>query len=376
MKYYTIFLVLIMLASCKPEPKNVEEASDNNNEVPVTSFYVGTYTNKESKGIYSYSLTTEGKMNKIGLAAEATNPSYLALSPNKKYLLAVNEENQDNNGFVSAYEIKNDSLLFKNKVLSGGAHPCHISINKDNYLVVSNYTGGSVGLLQLNLEGYVSDVLDLQQHTGKGTTKRQEAPHAHSSWFDNDTIISADLGTNELWFSKIDTLNNKLEAIKPYKLAMEEGAGPRHLTVHPSKNYSYVFNELDNTITSLLKSGNGTYEKVQTISTIPEGFTGATKGADIHISDDGKFVYASNRGHDSIAIFSVNESDGRLNLVGYESCHGENPRNFSLSPDNNFLIVANQDTNNLVSFKRNSQTGLLTFVAEIEAPTPVCILFN
>jgi 6-phosphogluconolactonase len=156
---------------------------------------------------------------------------------------------------------------------------------------------------------------------------------------------------------------------------MAEGAGPRHLTFHPSKNLIYVLNELNNTITSISKSDSGACQIVSSLSTLPDGFSEYSNAADIHISLDGKFLYASNRGHDSIAIFKVNSADGSLTLIGNESTKGKNPRNFSLSPDNNYLVVANQDSDNLVSFKRNSESGLLTFVSEIEAPTPVCILF-
>ncbi|WP_165749771.1 lactonase family protein [Cellulophaga sp. Z1A5H] len=377
MKYSIFFLVVIMLTSCKTETKPTQSTPEVAQEMAQdATFYVGTYTDKESKGIYKYSLSADGKLAKIGLAATTNNPSFLALSPDKKFLLTVNEVAEKNTGFVSSYQIEKDTLLFKNMSSSGGAHPCHVAINDEGYVLAANYSSGSVGLLQVDGTGKLTDLLDTQQHTGQGTTARQKGPHAHSAWFDDNTVIAVDLGTNELWFSSINTTTNKLDSVAPFRLPMAEGAGPRHLVQHPTKKILYVLNELDNTITSLLKSGNGTYEKVQTISTIPEGFTGATKGADIHISDDGKFVYASNRGHNSIAIFSVNEDDGGLSLVGYESCRGENPRNFSLSPNNNFLIVANQDTNNLISFKRNPQTGLLTFVSEIEAPTPVCILFN
>lgn len=363
-----------MLTNCKTETKPAQNTPEVAEEA---AFYVGTYTDKESKGIYKYSLTDDGKLIKIGLVAEAMNPSYLALSPNKKFLLAVNEVSKDTIGFVSSFEIQKDTLIFKNMSSSGGAHPCHISMNKEGYVLASNYSGGSVGLLHLGTSGKLSDLLDLEKHTGMGTTERQKGPHAHSTWFDNSantTIISVDLGTNELWFSNLDATNKSLKPATTQKLAMADGAGPRHLVFHPNKKIIYVLNELNNTITTVHKSENRDYNIGASINTVPENYTEFSKAADIHISKDGKFLYASNRGHDSIAIFSI-EDNGSLTSLGYENTRGKNPRNFSLSPDDNYLIVANQDTNNLVSFKRNSQTGLLSFVTEIKAPTPVCIAF-
>ncbi len=366
-----------MLTSCKSETKPTQNTPEVAQEMAQdATFYVGTYTDKESKGIYKYSLSADGKLAKIGLAATANNPSFLALSPDKKFLLTVNELAEKNTGFVSSYQIEKDTLLFKNMSASGGAHPCHVTINDKGYVLAANYSSGSVGLLQIDSAGKLTDLLDTQQHSGQGTTARQKGPHAHSAWFDKNTVIAVDLGTNELWFSSINTTTNTLDSVAPFRLPMAEGAGPRHLAQHPTKKMLYVLNELDNTITSVSRLADGTYEKKQTISSIPEDFKEATKSADIHISADGKFLYASNRGHNSIAIFSIHEDSGDLSLVGYESCRGENPRNFSLTPEDTYLIVANQDTNNLISFKRNAQTGLLTFVSEIEAPTPVCILFD
>ena len=373
MKIYVSLVILLLLTNCKPEKKVEKETIENKNDF---AFYVGTYTEKDSKGIYKYVLEENGSLKKIGLAVTSNNPSFLALSDDKNYLLAVNEVNRDSVGFIESYKIDKDSLQLISRSPSGGAHPCFVGVNKEGFVVAANYTGGNVGLLKLDSSGKLSDVLDVQQHQGKGTTDRQEGPHAHSVWFEKDNqnnIIAVDLGTNELWFSKIDTTSNKLIALN--KLAMAEGAGPRHVAFNPNKNIVYVLDELDNTITFISKSETGTYEIMNTISTLPEGFSEYSKAADIHISSDGKFVYASNRGHDSIAIFSVQE-DGSLTLLNLESTRGNNPRNFSLSPDDSYLIVANQDTDNLVSFKRNSETGLLTFISEIEAPTPVCILFN
>jgi 6-phosphogluconolactonase len=367
MKKLTLLFALILLFSCQ-KSKMKEEI--------VTNFYVGTYTNGDSKGIYKYELSAEGKLKQIGLMAATSNPSFLAKSNDDKTLFAVDEANEEGTGFVKSFSIEKDSLLLISKSKSGGAHPCFITVNEKNQVLVANYSGGNVGFLQADTSGNLSPLLYVQQHTGKGTTDRQTAPHAHSTWFHpaKKEIISVDLGSNELWFSKIDTTNKELVFTDQKTVQMPEGAGPRHLTFHPNHQWIYVLNELNNTV-SLVKEKEDSYYVDTSISIIPEGYAEYTKGADIHISKDGQFLYASNRGHNSIVIFKVNAENGSLNLVGFEPVKGGNPRNFSLSSDNKFLLVANRDTNNMVSFKRDEITGTLTFVDEVTAPDPVCILF-
>ena len=298
-----------------------------------TPFYVGTYTNKESKGIYKYSLSSKGELKKIGLVAKTENPSFLARTKDNKTLLAVNEIDDSGTGMVTAFTIEKDSLKLINSQKSGGAHPCFITVGKKGYVLVANYTGGTIGLLQTDSNGKLSELLDIQQHTGKGTTERQEAPHAHSTWFHptKNEIISVDLGTNQLWFSKIDTIENKLVFLKSKTLNMTTGAGPRHLEFHPNNKWIYVLNELNNTI-SLVKAAENRYYIDTTISTLPKDFSEFSNSADIHISKDGKFLYASNRGHNSIVIYQIDQKNGHLIVVDFQSTLGENPRNFSLSP--------------------------------------------
>ena len=342
------------------------------------NFYVGTYTKGDSKGIYKYSLKNDGTLQFQGLVAKSNNPSFLAKTSDNKYLIAVNEINSENGlGTVESFLIQKDSLQFINRTSSGGAHPCFLAINKDGFVLVANYTGGNVGLLKVGEKGKLSDLLDVQQHKGKGISERQKNPHAHSAWFDpmDNHIISVDLGTNELWLSQLDTLQNILIPSNPNKLNMAPGAGPRHLVFHPNAKWIYVLNELNSTITLVQKTDDGKYIKKGSFSTLPKDYKKPNTCADIHISQDGKYVYVSNRGHNSIAIYKVNLTDGSLNLIGHESTRGDGPRNFSFSPDDKYLLVANQLTNNIVSFKRNKATGLLEYVQEINAPTPVCILF-
>ncbi len=279
---------------------------------------------------------------------------------------------------MESFSINGDSLTLINKSSSGGAHPCFVTTNKLGFILTANYSSGNIGLLRQNTNGELSDLLYVQQHTGKGINDRQKSPHAHSVWFDADdlNVISIDLGTNELWFSKLDTLQQKLTPSTPTKLAMSQGAGPRHLSIHPNKKWVYVINELDCTITLLQKNKTEKYKIINSISTLPVGYNEPNTCADIHTSADGKFVYASNRGHNSIAVFKVNNLNGALKLIEHKPTLGDSPRNFSLSPNDDFLVVANQLTNNIVAFKRNKKTGVLEFTHQIEAPSPVCILFQ
>lgn len=362
---------LLFLIGCQ------ENKSKTSQENDPYSFYVGTYTNQDSKGIYHYQLEKDGSLKRIGLASPSENPSYLTRSADKKFLLATNETNINATGSVESFLISGDSLKFISRRPSGGGAPCYVAINKDDFVLVANYTGGNIGLLKLNKNGELSDLLNVQQHTGSGIGDRQKEPHAHSVWFDpsGKGIISVDLGTNELWFSQIDSLNQKIIPSDPSTLKMNPGAGPRHLAFHPNGKWIYVINELDCTLTFLQKNEKGVYEKGASVSTLPPDYNEPNTSADIHISSDGKFVYASNRGHNSIAIFEVDPQNGNLKLQAFQSTHGEGPRNFSLSPDEDFLLVANQYSNNIVSFKRDKTSGLLEYVSEIKAPNPVCILF-
>ncbi|PQJ72218.1 lactonase family protein [Polaribacter butkevichii] len=373
MKLLSLFLVSIFLFGCKSE---TGKKASLKNETMETTFYVGTYTKKDSKGIYKYQISEEGKLTRIGLVAETINPTFLVKSKDKKTLFSVGETDANGIGYVKSFKITKDALQLISNEKSGGSGPCFVAVNDDNYVVTANYRSGSVGLLKADASGKLSTLLDVQQHVGKGTTERQKGPHAHSAWFHpaKKEVISVDLGTNELLFSTIDTHTNQLVATAQKSLKMEDGAGPRHLTFHPNNKWIYVLNELDNTV-SLVKEKDGKYFVDFSIATLPSDFTAFSKAADIHITKDGKFLYASNRGHESIVMYAVNSENGTLKTIGYEPVLGKHPRNFSLSPDEQFLLVANQDTDNIVSFKRDATTGTLTFVSEVAAPMPVCILF-
>ena len=366
LKAITILFLGLVLVQCKTEQTYESKIMGN-------IFYLGTYTGNNSKGIYKYVLSDEGHIQPLGLQAATENPSFLTISKDGNYLLTVNETNE---GTIESYKIEKDTLKFINKSPSGGAHPCFITVNSNGDVLVANYTGGNIGLLKLNGQGKLSGLLDIQKHEGHGSSERQQQPHAHSVWFDRkeNKVIAVDLGTNELWFSAIDKDQKKLVPGTPHKLKMEVGAGPRHLALHPKNEWLYVLNELNGTI-SFLKKRNGQYTLISNISALPKDWSDYNTSADIHISKDGKFLYASNRGHNSIAIYAI-QADGSLNLIGHESTRGDGPRNFAISPDDRFLLVANQNSNNLVTFKRNLKTGLLKFVSKTEAFSPVCIIFK
>ena len=373
MRFLIPVIVMAILSSCS------QSTNDQKTSKKGYKFYVGTYTDGASEGIYKYILKPNGTIDIIGLIAKSKNPSFLNLTQDKNHLIACNEVGDESGqGSVELYSIENDTLIQIGKSKSGGAYTCFVIANEQNYILAANYMGGNVGLLKIDQYGALSELLDIQQHTGKGTTSRQEAPHAHSAWFvpNSNEVIAVDLGTNELWFSELNSKTNKLVPAKQEKLAMAEGAGPRHLVFHPKEKYIFVLNELNGTISVVIKNKEGIYEIIQTTTTLPKNFNKYNKSADIQVSKDGEFIYASNRGHNSIAIFSVNKSNGELTLIGFESTRGKEPRSFALSPDDKFLLVVNQHNHNIVSFKRNAETGLLNFVSEAKAPTPVRIVFE
>jgi len=372
MKLLSSILLLFFLVTCQPEKNKTARNNDG------FQFFVGTYTGEESQGIYKYLLKPDGKLEPEGLAAKSENPSFLAMSHDHKFLLAVNEiENEEGMGTVESYKINDDRLDFISRSSSGGAHPCYVSVNSDGYVLSANYSGGNVGLLKLDKQGKLSDLLDIQQHEGRGSSERQKGTHAHSAMFEADdmNIISVDLGTNELWFSRLEENRQKLVPSYPHRIRMESGAGPRHLDFHPDGNWMYVVNELDCTVTLLKKDEHGKYQRGPSVSTLPDGYSETNYCADIHVSSDGKFLYASNRGHNSIAVFKVLKNSGLLKPVGHHSTMGDWPRNFSLSPDEEFLVVANQKSGYIVSFKRDKNTGELGYIHKLEAPEPVCIKF-
>lgn len=346
-------------------------------------FFVGTYTDAGSQGIYNFSLDpVTGKLTDHGLAAKSNNPSFLAQTPDGKFLLAVHEIRGDNEdtGSIESFSVKKDALQLTSlsRVSSGGAHPCYVSVNQHGYVLAANYTGGNVGLLRLDASGKLNEASDVKQHVGSGPNKaRQAEPHVHSAFFEpgSDRVFVADLGIDQVSVYTIDK-DNKLKETAASPIRLSPGSGPRHLAFHPKLKVMYVVNELSSDVSVIKLNKDGSFKIVETVSALPPGYPKPNTCADIHISNDGKFLYASNRGLNSIAIFSVDPETGNIIQIGQEPTRGESPRNFTLSPQNDYLLVANQTTQDIVAFRRDATTGKLRFTDQVKALKPVCLLFR
>jgi len=356
----------------------------NDKKTEPQYFFVGTYTNNGSEGIYIYSLdSATGKLSNLGLAGKSDNPSFLALNSNGKILLAVNEvKNEQSMGYIESFNInpENHHLTVVNKVLSGGAHPCYVSVNQEGYVLAANYSGGNVALFRMDGSGRLSNFIDIQQHFGHGiNTARQGEPHVHSAYFEPSShrIFVSDLGTDSVSVYSIKDEGNGTKlgkgAIPAVKI--RPGSGPRHLAFHPNMKLVYVINELSNDISVVVLNNDGSFTTIETVSTLPKGYNKPSNCADIHISNDGRFLYASNRGYNTIAVFSVDQMNGKIKLIGQEPTRGDTPRNFTLSPNEDFLLVGNQNSQNIVSFRRDSKSGMLKYVDQIKAFKPICLLF-
>ncbi len=347
------------------------------------TLYVGTYTQRDSEGIYIYRFDTEtGALRQEAVVPGHADPSFLTLHPNGRILYAVTEDMEA--GQVSSFAIDPESggLTFLNRQPTHGTSPCHLVVEPGGEtLVVANYYSGNVAVYPLNADGTIADPVQNIQHHGSGPNQvRQEAAHAHSTTLspDGSRVYVADLGIDKVMIYQI--VNGQLEANQPDHISVQPGAGPRHFDFHPNGRTAYIINELDLTITVCdFDAATGALTAVQTISTLPDGVDDRTgmSTADIHVSPDGRFVYGSNRGHHTIAIFSVNQNDGTLTPAGHASTRGETPRNFTLDPTGNWLLAANQDTDDISVFSRDVESGQLTPAGDmVGAPMPVCLLFG
>jgi 6-phosphogluconolactonase len=348
--------------------------------------FVGTYTDKGAKGIYVYGYdSVSGKLSESQVAAETVNPSFVTIDDKKRMLYAVNEIQKYQNGSsggVSAFSIQpNGQLHFLNEVASGGADPCYVSLDKTGkYALVANYTGGSISAFPIQQDGSLGAATAFIQHKGSGPNReRQEAAHAH--WIetspDNRFAIAADLGMDELPVYRFDASTGKLSPNDPPFAKAEPGAGPRHLTFAPNGRFAYVINELQSTVSVFsYDAADGVLHALQTISALPKEFSGENTAAEIAVHPNGRFLFASNRGHDSIAVFSIDKAKGTLRLVDNFSVKGRTPRSFVIDPSGSRLLVANQDTGNIVVFRINRSTGRLTATGQdIKVPAPVCLKF-
>jgi len=356
---------------------------------PFYLVYIGTYTTKqESKGIYAYNFNpATGEFTPIGLVAETKDPSFVAVHPNGKYLYAVNEVgdfNGEKTGAISSFEIdrKSGKLKFLNQVSTHGAGPCFVSLDKANrFVLVANYDGGSVATFQIEPDGSLSIARGFVQHSGNGADKeRQEGPHAH--WIatspENRFALGADLGLDDVLVYKFDDVQGKLMPNSPPYAQVKAGSGPRHLAFAPNGKFAYLVTEMASTVIAFSWNGEkGTLNSLQTLPMLPKDYDGVREAAEITAHPNGKFVYASNRGSaNSIAAYKVDGAKGTLTPIGIFPTGGKIPRHFTIDPTGKFLIAANADSNNLVTFKINESTGALTPTGkEVSVPSPQCITF-
>lgn len=342
---------------------------------------VGTYDSPKSEGIYVYRFnSSDGSIKEISRIA-ASNPSFLAVSPNEKYIYAVSEKAKNGNGGeVCAFSFNKSTgnLSLLNKQLSGGDDPCYVSIDKGGrWVIAGNYSSGSLAVLPVSAKGMLAKATTIIKHSGTGKdSSRQEAPHVHCTFLskDNRWLFVPDLGIDKVMIYSFNPATGKLAPAKKPFAASPAGAGPRHITFHPNNKWAYLVEELSGTVEAY-KYANGVLTQTQRITTLPENDTQFAGSADIHVSSDGKFLYASNRaGSNTIAIYSINPANGKLTVVSHQSTLGKAPRNFTIDPSGNFLLVGNQDSDEVVIFKRDRKSGLLEDTGKrISLGKPVCL---
>lgn len=341
--------------------------------------FIGTYTRLGSEGVYTLRLDGDtGELTKLSVAKGLENPSFVALDSTGDHLYAVSETSAFNgSGGITAFSVNRSTgeLTQINQQSTGGPGPCHLMIDdSDSVAIVTNYAGGSVSVHPIADDGSIGEFSDFVQHEGSSVNQnRQKEAHAHSVNIDsaNSRAFVCDLGMDKVLTYDVNIPNGKISLAS--SVDESPGEGPRHFTFHPSGKYVYVNNELGNTVTVYDLGSDGSLSPKQTESTIPDGWEGQSHTADIHVSPDGGFVYVSNRGHDSIAIYSIDQATGKVTHIGNESTQGNTPRNFAITPDGKFLLAENQDSDSIVSFKRESDGTLTPTGSVINVPAPVCL---
>jgi 6-phosphogluconolactonase len=360
--------------------------------------YVGTYTNWDalepphrtppgarSEGIYAFRFdSASGKLESLGLAAAAENPTFLNFSPDGRFLYAANELyrfDDQASGAVSAFSVDRASgkLTLLNQVAARGTGTCYVRTDQTGkFLLLANYGSGSVAVAPVKRDGTLGAVVSFVQQSGSGPSPRQAGPHAHSFNVtpDNRYAVAADLGADRLFVYRFDAATGALTAGDPNWLMLDAGSGPRHLSFHPNGRFAYALGEIGSTVTVLAyDSTRGAFRRLQTVSTLPADFKGNNTAAEVLVHPSGKFLYASNRGHDSIAVFGIDEY-GMLKLLAHVGSQGRTPRGFSLDPDGRWLIAANQDTHNIAVFRIDLKTGIPAPTGQsLEVRSPECVRF-
>jgi 6-phosphogluconolactonase len=341
--------------------------------------YIGTYTSGKSKGIYRADLDLKtGALSEPTLAVETRDPSFLAIHPSHQFLYAVGEGGGKG---ISAFAIEKDGdLKLLNAESVKGSGPCHISLDKEGkHAFVANYGSGSIACLPIGADGKLGEASSAIQHKGSSVDPgRQKEPHAHSINLDpaNKFVFAADLGLDKVLVYRFDPANGKLTPNDPPHATVAPGSGPRHFAFHPSGKYAYVINEMLLTVTGFTYDADkGVLKEIQTISTVPAPKKGGST-AEIVVHPSGKFLYGSNRGHNTIAIFKIDEETGKLTLVGHQGKTIKEPRNFAIEPTGRFLLVGNQNGASVSVFRIDQKSGELELVGEpVSVPNPVCIRF-
>jgi 6-phosphogluconolactonase len=340
--------------------------------------YIGTYSDVQREGLFVFDLDGDSDPQLRSAVAGLANPSFLALHPSRRFLYAVHETDD---GAVSAFALDVDTgtLRFLNRQSSVGCGPCHLTVDAaGRFVLVTNYASGSVAVLPIRADGALAPACDSVQHRGSSAhPQRQTGPHPHSVTLDpaNRFALIADLGLDHVMIYRFDAARGKLAAHTPSFVPLRAGAGPRHFAFHPNGRCAYVINELDNTIVVFdYDPGAGMLREKQLVDTLPAGYADENVCADIHVAPSGRFLYASNRGHDSLVGFTIAD-DGRLQDPWHVPTGGRWPRNFALDPSSRHLWVANQHSDAITRFQVDAARGQLTPVGQLSVPQPACIVF-
>jgi len=372
-------VLLVVLLSCCAALR-AAEADD-------ALVYVGTYTSAvKSKGIYLFRLQTKNldvsqnvTLVPLGLAAETSNPSFIEIDANRKLLFAVNE---DENGAVSAFKIDAAGKLTSlNQQSSKGAGPCHLVLDKTGrHLFVSNYSSGSIAVIPVAADGRLGDATDVKQHQGKSVNpERQSGPHAHGVTLDpaNQFAFACDLGLDKVMIYRFDAAHGKLTPHEPPFAALKPGAGPRHLVFGPGGKFAYVINELNSTITAFAYDARaGALKEIESVTTLPGSYDGPNTTAEIAVHPSGKFLYASNRGNESVVLFTIDADKGTLTWVEEQNTGGKTPRHFAIEPSGKHMVIANQDSDTVLTAPIDKDNGRLKPSGVFaNAPSPTCAVF-
>lgn len=351
--------------------------------------YVGTYTGPDSKGIYAYRFdAATGQATPVGLVAETVNPSFLAIDPTQRFLYAANEisdyqgqkERGKKSGAISAFAIdrKSGKLALLNQVSSHGAGPCYVSLDQTGkHVLAANYAGGNLAVFPMLKDGRLGEASAVIEHTGPSVDPSGPQPHQIDLSSDNRFAIASYLGLDQLLVFRFDSAKGTLAANDPPFAQLHPRARPRHFDFHPNYKFLYVLEEAASKVDGFsYDAASGTLRQIATISTLPEGLNGDNTTAEIKMHPDGKFLYSSNRGHDSIAVFAIDPATGMPRFLESVPTGGKKPRNFEIAPGGSYLLAANQNSNNIVIFKIDPQTGHLTPTGQVlEVPSPACIKF-